>query len=147
MELKPIKNYKKLDIPTQKESKNKILNFLIENKKITIPTIFMLLICNKSFAIMPQDTILLPTPGVLQYEPTPLEKYLTILEDLAIPAILISIISIFIFNIVSNKKYEKILNHDEEKIFKKKKIRNTIILIIILLLVWLLSSFIIYNLF
>ena len=36
MEIKPIKNYKKIDVPTQKDSKSNLIRFLIENKSFTL---------------------------------------------------------------------------------------------------------------
>lgn len=150
MELKPIKNYKKIDVPTQKDSKSKLISFLIENKRLTLPLTLLFLITNmKNTLAMPQELmgdVPLTTPGVLEYEPTPFEHYFTIFESLAIPTILTTIITIFIYNIVSNKKYEKILNHDEEEIFNKKKRKSTIIIFITLFIIWLLTSFIIYML-
>lgn len=150
MELKPIKNYKKLDVPTKKDSKSNLIRFLIENKSFTLSLTLLILITNmKKTLAMPQELtgdVQITTPGVLKYEPTPFEHYFTIFEALAIPTILTSIITIFIYNIVSNKKYEKILNHEEEKIFNKKKRKTTIIIFITLFIIWLLASFIIYKL-
>lgn len=145
MEFKSIKNYKKLDVPTKKESKNKLLSFLLENKTLTVSSIIIFLINNKSFAIIDTFTAgIAPVeiPGGLSYEPTPFEIFM----DIAPITIVFSIITFIIFNIISNKKYAKILNHEEEEIFKKKKRKNLIIISVSILLLWIITSFVIFKL-
>ena len=139
MEFKAIN--KKNTIPTIKESKYKLLNFLIENKKLTISAILLTIIDYKTFAI---SESIVPLAGDLPLYNPP--SFFDILGSLAPFTIIFSLVTFFIFNIISNKKYEKLLNHEDELLFKKKKFKKLLFIFGIIIFLWLTISFVLYSL-
>lgn len=142
MELKAIKIIQKPEYETVSERKNKLFKFIIENKKISIPTMIMLLIYNKSFAMVDLENIQ-PTMGILPYyEPTLFEKYIDISENF-VPIITITIL--IIFNIITIRKYKKNSVDEVEKKYKKKLLKNNLIILAGIFILWVILAFILYH--
>ena len=143
MQIKPIKDYKKLNVPTQKESKSKLLNFLIENKKLMPALTLLLLITNikNTFAISTElSGDIQVTPGVLAYE----VQFIDIFVNLTPFVIILALITLIIYNTKANKQQKNLTVENEKATFKKQRIIKNILILTSIILLWLISSFILY---
>lgn len=143
MELKPIKNYKKIDVPTQKDSTSNLIRFLIENKSFTLSLTLLILITNmkNTFAITTEIMGDLPiiTSGLYPTE----VRFIDVLEKLSPYAIILSLITLITYNVRANKTQKTLTLENEKATFKKQRIQENIIILISITLLWLFSSFII----
>lgn len=146
MEFKAVNKKEKVRYATKNEKTNKLYTLLIETKKITIPAVIMLLINKNCYAIEEplSGDIQILVPGIqpIYTPPNPLD----IFKSFTPFVLAITLITLVIFNIISNKKYEKILNHDDEKIFKKKKIKKMLFILGIILALWIITTLVLYKL-